>query len=197
MDSSILDRSPAPRRMLAAGILVALVLVAPGQRVRASVLGATFLPDHAAPGSTVLVVYLPRAADCPTVRVYLSRQQSPTPPITSARDRRLIRLMGTVAYRTGYGPNSTGPTPRTTTFRFRVPALSPGIYGTYGQCVGGPPVSSTFGPGAGPFTIDRADGPATSTVAVTSHDQPFSLAWPVYGIGFVIGWLLLRGRLAR
>jgi hypothetical protein len=180
----------------AAGLAVALVLFSSGLSARASVIGATFLPDHAAPGSMVLVAYLPLVADCPRVRVYLSRHVSPTPPITSARDRRLIRLVGTVRYQTGFGPNSTGPTPRTTTFTFRVPRLPSGVYGTFAQCVGGPPVSSTFGPGAGPFTIERAVIPATATVT-SPPPKGSALAWPVYAIALFIGGLLWRRRFAR
>jgi hypothetical protein len=179
----------------AAGIGIALVLLTSGRSVRASVLGATFLPDHAAPGSQVLVAYLPLAADCPSVRVYLSRHVSPTPPITSAGDRRLIRLVGTVAYRTGYGPNSAGPTPRTTTFSFRVPVLAPGIYGTYAQCIGGPPVSSTFGAGAGSFAVEPVGVPATTALATEIHDHGSSLTGPEGGIALVVSGLLWRRRI--
>jgi hypothetical protein len=189
-----LTRAARFRMVSAIGIGVALVLLTSNQIARASVLGATFLPDHGALGSKVLVAYLPLAADCPNVHVYLAREVSPTPQITSARDRRLIRLVGTVAYRTGYGPNSTGPTPRTTTFTFRVPALAAGIYGTYAQCVGGPPVSSAFGAGAGPFTVDPAGAPATSTITTGAQEHGSALMWPISGVALAVSALLWSRR---
>ena len=120
--------------MTAVGVLVLFTSVTAARAD--TVLGATFLPDHATPGAKILVAELPLPQDCPRFNVYLSRDATLTPPITSARDPRLIRPTGSVSYRTGHGPNSLGPTPKTTTFAFRVPALTPGAYGTYAQCVG-------------------------------------------------------------
>jgi len=155
--------------------MVAVVaLLASVAAARASVLGATFYPDHGAPGARITVGQLPWPDVCPSVRVYLSREVNPTPLITSAADHRLIQLAGTVRYRHGYRSGTfSGPLPPlTTTFDFRVPRLPPGVYGTYAQCVGGPVDWSGFGPGATTFTVDPEPLPPTDTVTATSTAAP-------------------------
>ena len=178
-DSSRSLREWTRGRVLAAAIAMTIaLLLSPHASARAAYLGATFIPDHGAPGARIVVGYLPLPKECPRVNVYPSREATPSPPIASAHDPRLIRLVGTVSYRRGYGPNSTGPTPKTTTFEFRVPDLRPGTYGTYAQCVGGPAVSSGFGTGNSLFTVDPGP-PETDTEAIAAVVQPeIPTEWP-------------------
>jgi hypothetical protein len=143
--------------------IAALGTVAASLVMAYTVPGATFTPSHGAPGARVEVIGLPLAADCPDIRVWLSRDVSPSPPITSPRDPRLIRLHGTVSH-PPIGDGGLGDRRPGTMFTFAVPSLPPGKYGTYDQCR---PASSAFPFGAGStrFVIDHAP-PSTDTIVV-------------------------------
>jgi len=150
---------------VAAALGTGAILLATGASVASAytVLGATFLPDHGAPGAAIVVVGLPLAVDCPVVDVWLAPGAAPSPPIAASNDPRLLRLEGTVRVRPigAGGVNDTRPG---TTFEFRVPAIQPGTYATYAECRGGTSGFEGFWPGATPFTVQPA-APATYTDA--------------------------------
>jgi len=163
---------PASRNWAAASVArvvavlgIGTMLLATGASVASAytVLGATFLPDHGAPGAAIVVVGLPLAVDCPVVDVWLAPGAAPSPPIAASNDPRLLRLEGTVRVRPigAGGVNDTRPG---TTFEFRVPAIQPGTYSTYAECRGGTSGFEGFWPGATPFTVQPA-APATYTDA--------------------------------
>ena len=163
-------------RAASVAAVVALVAVAAvvSNAAAYTVLGASFFPNHGAPGIRIVVDGLPLAADCPTVDVWLAPGITASPPIVSAADTRLIRLRGQVRHVPG--GVSLGDTRRGTTFVFRVPAIAAGTYSTYSRCIGGSAGFAGFGTGNTTFTIDH---PPPNTDAID----------PVAGQGQVPGVL--------
>jgi hypothetical protein len=116
-----------------------------------TVIGAYFDPGHGAAGTNITVSGLPLAVDCPRVDVWLARGATPTPPIVSSHDRRLIKLRGSTRHTPGgigVGDSRLG-----TTFVFRVPAIASGTYSTYSSCPGSPAFDG-FSPGDTTFIVD-------------------------------------------
>jgi hypothetical protein len=177
---------PSPRRwasataarIAAASATAALLLATGGSTAGAyTVVGATFLPDHGAPDALIVVEGLPLAADCPVVKVWLAPGPTPSPPITTSTNKRLVALDGAVRVRP-IGAGGAGDTRPGTTFEFRVPAIRPGTYATYAECRGGS-VFGGFGPGATTFTVEaappRTDTEPGTAVAPGSSPNPSTL----------------------
>ena len=91
---------------------------------------SAFEPDHGSVGTWVVVTGLPLAVDCPNVDVWLARDDTPSPPIVSRDDPRLIKLGGAVSYQP-IGAGGTDDQRPATTFVFQVPEIEPGTHGTY------------------------------------------------------------------
>jgi hypothetical protein len=127
--------------------------------------GATFTPDHGAPlATTVVVVGLPLAVDCPIVDVWLAPDASPSPPVTASSDPRLLKLDGVTTH-PPIGAGGVDDTRPGTAFEFIVPAIPTGTYSTYSQCRGGSAsVFGAFSKGATMFTVDPAP-PRTDTAS--------------------------------
>lgn len=142
---------------------VAILVAASASTASAyTVLGAYFDPGHGAAGARISVGELPLAVDCPTVHVWLASDVTPSAPIESRDDPRLIKLWGTTRHAPGgIGVGNQRPG---TTFIFRVPAITPRTYATYWQCSGGTGSFDFFGPGHTTFTVDPST-PGTDTVA--------------------------------
>jgi len=154
---------------LASGVVL---LAASGASANAyTVLGATFVLEHGAPGARIVVVGLPLAVDCPSVDVWLVRGAAPSPPVTERTDPRLLKLSGAVRVRR-IGAGGAGDTRPATTFEFRVPAIQPGIYATYAECRGSSSFEG-FEAGATSFTVDPG-APSTDveSAAVTRGFSP-------------------------
>jgi hypothetical protein len=178
------------RRIVAAvgsGLVIAVLVAQPS--LGYTVVGATFSPDHGAPGDQILVTGFGLPHDCPSVSVYLAPSAAAS-GITSPNDRRLTRLDGAVRYLRGFGLG-VGDTRRTTTFSFRVPNLGLGRYSTFAKCAGG-----SFDPGATAFRITGGDLPQTSTVAPSTAVPDSRWPWFVLTGSLPVGALLLRRRAA-
>lgn len=141
------------RRVAVAATMAALIAsVGVSSASADTVIGATFEPDHGSVGTWVVVTGLPLAVDCPNVDLWLARGVTPSPPIVSRDDPRLIKLGGAVSYQP-IGAGGFDDQRRATTFVFRVSAIAPGTYGTYMECSGGNADFAGFFPGHTTFTV--------------------------------------------
>ncbi len=183
---------------VAPALLAGVIVLAPAASVASAytVAGASFLPDHGAPGAAIVVEGLPLAVDCPVVDVWLAPGTAPSPAIASSSDPRLIKLAGSVRVRSigAGGANDTRPG---TTFEFRVPAIQAGTYATYAQCRGGDPAFRGFGPGATSFTVEAGSPRTETTAGVADAPGPWPVLPAVAGVFGVAGLVLWWSRRQR
>lgn len=180
---------------MAASALALLVTASLSTASAYTVIGAYFHPGHGAAGMKVVVSGLPLAVDCPTVDVWLATDVTPSPPIASSDDPRLIELRGMTRHPSGGSGIGTGGSALGTEFVFRVPAIEPGTYGTYSSCPGGSAGFDGFGPGATTFTVD----PTVPSTDVAAADVRVvgSPGVPRVIVGLVGGLILLVGIAVR
>jgi hypothetical protein len=180
---------------VAASALALLVTASLSTASAYTVIGAYFHPDHGSTGTKVVVSGLPLAVDCPTVDVWLATDATPSPPIVSSHDPRLIKLRGTTRHPSGGSGIGTGGSALGTEFVFRVPAIAPGTYGTYSSCPGGTAGFDGIGPGDTTFTVDPT-APSTDTAAADDRVVG-SPGMPRVIVGLVAGLILLVGIAVR